>query len=300
MEKRIALLLLAFLLSPLSAQAGELLNQFDRPRRDRKSDDRRQWHGVTFFNAFGLSGGIWNAVIDSEIRIDKANVIGSPVDFGPNLGIESTQPLFVGKTFFGYEWKEGRALRIETSYFWGRYEGSEQTVAGDEFVLDGWTFSDGTAWDSKVDILQGKTTLRFTPWIIDLGLVQIRPSFYGGGVYMQWTLRLDVTTQPATGDIGDNGNVKDRYHAAMGFVGGHLEVRVGPVWAYVWAGGLQFKRNELAAQYFEAGGGLKFEILPFLVANAEFSYIEANLDRNDQFRTNFQMYGPSVFLVLKY
>ena len=88
MEKRIALLLLAFLSLPISAQAGELLNQFDRPRRERKSDDPRQWQGVTFFNAFGMSAGVWNAVIDSEIRIDKANVIGTPVDFGPNLGID--------------------------------------------------------------------------------------------------------------------------------------------------------------------------------------------------------------------
>ncbi len=60
------------------------------------------------------------------------------------------------------------------------------------------------------------------------------------------------------------------------------------------------QRVLLLEKRFEAGGGLKFEILPFLVANAEFSYLEANLDRNDQFRTNFQMYGPSVFLVLKY
>lgn len=300
MKRLIGWFLLVVLSCSASARGNELLAQYDRPRRAGGDDSSysQVWNGVPFLDLFGFQGGLWYTFFDGSIELDKAKVIGTPVKLGPGLGLEDPETVPVVSTYFKYEWKDGPALRMEASYFWFRFEGSEEAKPGEEFWFEGWPIIAGSQWDSKMDVMQGKLNLRITPYVIDMGLIQIRPSIYGGSMFMRWILRLNMTNNP--GSVGDNGQIKDEFSATLGHIGLHLEVRVWKIWFYLWGSGMQFHRNELFANYAEGGGGVKFEILPFLLVQAEGYIFRARLDRNDQYRLEYSMYGPSFNLVLKY
>lgn len=299
MKRRFFWLLFAFLLLPATARALEPFAQFDSPRRRETKEDWRTWHGVTFLEMFGLKGSLWYAGFSGEVAIDKAGVIGDPIKLTSGLGLEEPRVVQVPETYFQYQVPRGPVFRLEASYYWHRFEGEEAVDFGEgDLVLEGVTIPEGTAFETDWDIMMGKLNLRITPYVVKVkDLVQIRVSLYGGSMYARWTLRFK--TDPTLG-LGNNGIIKDEMWATMGHIGPHLEVRIGPFAVYGWVTGMQFHRNELFANYYEAGGGVKYEPLPFVLIGAEMYFYRARLERDDQFRMDFTMYGPSVSLILRY
>ena len=290
--------LLAALLFPATALANEFLPSLQSSRRTKNDDGPgRIWNDVRFLDIFGFRGGLLYGFLEGDAEIDKAGSIGDSVDFDSDLGLDSPDTIFpIVETYLQYDFEGGPALRLEAYYYWHRFEGN-----GDfdqDVMFEGWTIPQGTTFDSSLDFTNGGLNLTITPYVIKAtDLLQIRLSIYGGALWTRWIIRLDNLSDPS---IGDNAQIKDELSATLGHIGAHLEVRLVSLRAYGWFSGLQFNRNELWANYYDGGAGIKWEILPFLLVHGELSIMRARLDRNDQYRFDFQLAGPSFYVVLKY
>ena len=207
----------------------------------------------------------------------------------------ATVPIY--QLFFQVEWDFG-AIRLEPSWFWARYEGSEVLDAGEPpLTLDGWDFPVGTEWDATWDASFARLNLRFTPYIFRSGGFEFRPSLYGGSTYQRYYLRMRLTENP--GNIGEDDQIKDEYSLVTGAVGAHLEFRFGPIWTFLYFTGMQFDRNELSTTSYEYGGGIKWEIFPMLIVSIEGMATRTRAERDDRFRIDQQVYGPAFYIIFK-